>query len=158
MEENLASHMEYYALKGNFLNKSTNSVNYAEPCLLAHALEDGPLGPWTGHASEQWHSSCCQFPVGFGNMNSVCMWKNHWAVLPNTGHVIHSSLSQGLLWKSRLTACQNLAPCLLFWAPGCRSPAIREKGFQAQQERMQQVRRVLCTQQQCWWPQMNTAE
>lgn len=34
----------------------------------------------------------------------------------------------------------------------------REKGFQAQQERMQPVRQPLCTQQQCWWPEMNTAE
>lgn len=76
LEENLDSHVEYYALKGNFLNESTNSVNYAEPCLLACVLEDGTLGPWTGQAAEQWRGGCCQFPVGFGNVNSVCMWKN----------------------------------------------------------------------------------
>lgn len=53
LEKNLDSHVEYYALKGNFLNESTNSVNYAEPCLLARALEDSPLGLWTGQEAEQ---------------------------------------------------------------------------------------------------------
>lgn len=43
------------------------------PCTL---LWKTVPGAEDGQAAEQWHSSCCQSPVGFGNVNRVCMWKN----------------------------------------------------------------------------------
>lgn len=48
LQESVDSHVEYHALKINFLNEITNSENCAEPCLLARALEDAPLGLLTG--------------------------------------------------------------------------------------------------------------
>lgn len=144
LEENLDSRVEYYALKGNFLNESTNSVNYAEPCLLARPLEDGTLGPWTGQAAEQWRSDCCQSPVGFGNVNSVCMWKNTelcfltLAMLSTAPfHRVCSGNQERQLvrtwhhaWSSEPQAAKAQ------WL----------KGLQVQQERTQQVRQLLCTQ------------
>lgn len=142
LEENVDSHVEYYALKGNFvctdvLNESTNSVNHAEAPLLARALEGSPLGPGRGEKADDWRSGCCQSPMttvsalieitltGAG----FCWWEHcvhvekHWAMLPNAGGIIHSTLVTGLTVEIKIDSLWELGTMPALQSPRLPKPS-----------------------------------